>query len=216
MLLCTGAFLFAQNNSKNCECPANKFAPTEPQAVFQFSSGESIALCGYKVDDDNRKLFSEFVLTVCGSGTLIDFWDASLLCEVRSVEDTLFIEQIASLPIGVDFAQQDVAWLIEKITMNEGELHRTLQLNREVRKYEPSEINDVLVQYEKADSIPNEYNMTLAGRLLIATISGNEKARKYFMQFRERFGILDGAFSQEYHFLQTMLEAWDSDKEVVY
>ncbi|TDS17686.1 hypothetical protein [Sphingobacterium paludis] len=214
ILLLLGNFVFAQVSDSRCDCPENKFAPTQPEAFFHLSSGESIALCGYRADDDARDLFSEFVVTVCGSDTILDFWDASLLCEVRQIGDTLFIGQIASLPIGMEYAREDIAWLIEKITLAEGTLDRKLQLNTDVRRYSRSEIDTVLRQYEQADSVPNEYNMALVARLFIATISGDTMARSYFMRVRERFGIQDGAYSQEYRFLQHMLAHWDREEGV--
>ena len=52
--------------------------------------------------------------------------------------------------------------------------------------------------------------MAIVNKLFIATISGDKKARQYFKEFKNKFGTLDGAFSEEYNDLTTMLELWDS------
>jgi len=53
--------------------------------------------------------------------------------------------------------------------------------------------------------------MQLVNRLFIATISKNNKARDYFYKFENRYKP-DGAFSEEYSDLKTMLEVWDKQK----
>lgn len=54
--------------------------------------------------------------------------------------------------------------------------------------------------------------MEIANQLFFATISGDKTARKYFNNFENKFGTLDGAFAEEYNDLKGMLKQWDNNK----
>lgn len=82
-------------------------------------------------------------------------------------------------------------------------------VNRQIRKYTEDEIQTVLKTYETAKSGLDDNKMVIANKLFIATISGDKKARQYFKEFNNKFGILDGAFKEEYSDLTAMLELWD-------
>ncbi|MFD2966428.1 hypothetical protein [Sphingobacterium bambusae] len=209
MLLC-GIVCSAQDS---CHCPENKFASTEADTVFRFSSHEGIALCGYRLQDEGQMLFSEFVLTVCGTDTIIDFWDALELCDVSLEDDTLYVNHITSLPTGDNFALVPQIFLIERMYFLNGKLLRTKDVNRTVSTYEPAQIEQVLTAYRQIDSRLDDKTMLLANMLYVATISGSEEARRYFSEFDNRFEELDGAYAEEYHFLQRLLQAWDSDSQ---
>jgi hypothetical protein len=53
--------------------------------------------------------------------------------------------------------------------------------------------------------------MDLANKLFIASISDSDKARKYFVEFKDKFEVHDGdgAYAEEYHDLKEMLNLWD-------
>lgn len=54
--------------------------------------------------------------------------------------------------------------------------------------------------------------MDMAYKLFMATISGDQSARQYFEEFKNKFAPLDGAFAEEYKALTAILAIWDREK----
>lgn len=210
-MLFSNIFCIAQPKKDFCYCPENKFASTKADTVFRFPSHEAIALCGHRLQDEGQTLFSEFVLTVCGTDTIIDFWDALQLCKVSITDDTLYVNHMTSLPTGDNFAFVSQGFLLERLYFLHGKLVRTKAVNRAVNTYDSAQIEQVLTAYRQADSRLDDSKMLLANMLYVATISGSKEARHYFSTFADRFEALDGAYAEEYHFLQGLLKAWDGD-----
>ena len=199
---------FGQNR-ETCGCPKNEFAGTKAETTFYFTNGKTIALCGYRNPESKLTTFSEFVLSVCGSNKIIDFWGATLTCRLKTDGDTLFVEQIENLPTGKNFNYQPTVWSIEKIYFKGQQVRRSLAINRKIRKYNPTEIKAVLQSFRTAETGLSDKAMELGNMLFIATISGDKTARQYFKDFRTHFGVLDGAFKEEYNDLVAKLELWD-------
>lgn len=201
--------VFGQTKKISCDCPKTQFAGTKADTTFHLSSGKTIVLCGYKNPDSKPSTFSEFFLSVCGQDTIIDFWGAVLTCRLKVSKDTLFVDELKNLPTGEDFKYQETVWTTEKIYFSGQKVVRKLVVNRQIRKYSQFEIQAVLKTYETAKSGLGDSKMVIANKLFIATISGDKKARQYFKEFNNKFGILDGAFKEEYSDLTAMLELWD-------
>ena len=200
---------FGQTNKFSCDCPKTEFAGTKADTTFQLSNGKTIVLCGYKNPDSKPTTFSEFILSVCGQDSIIDFWGAVLTCSLKVEKDTLFVNQLQNLPTGKDFKFHETIWTTEKIYFIGQKVVRKLLVNRQIKKYNHDEIESVLKMYETANPGLNENKMELVNKLFISTISGSTKARQYFKEFKTKFGILDGAFSEGYNDLTLMLELWD-------
>ena len=203
-------FCSAYGQSKtNCDCPKTQFAGTRPDTSFYFSNGKTIVLCGYKNPETKPVTFSEFVLSVCGTDTIIDFWGAVLTCKLSLYKDTLLVEQMENLPTAKNFRFQPTVWSTEKIYFKGQKIIRKLIVNRKINKYSKKEILEVLQSYRNAKIDLSDQTMKLGNKLFIATISGDKTARKYFKEFKTHFGILDGAFKEEYNDLVAKLELWD-------
>lgn len=201
--------VYGQNVKVKCDCPKTQYSGTKPDTTFYLSNGKTIVLCGYKNPNSKPTTFSEFILAVCGQDTIIDFWGAVLTCRLKVIKDTLLVEQMQNLPTGKNFKIQNTIWKIDKIYFNKQKIIRKLVVNRQISKYNQDEINTVLKEYETALPGLNESKMKIANKLFIATISGNVTARQYFKEFKTKFGVLDGAFSEEYSDLTEMLKLWD-------
>ena len=201
--------VFGQTKKTSCDCPKTQFAGTKADTTFHLSNGKTIVLCGYKNPDSKPTTFSEFILSVCGQDSIIDFWGAVLTCRLKVNKDTLLIDQLQNLPTGNNFKFQETVWTTEKLHFSGQKIVRELVVNRQIRKYNQDEIQSVLKSYETAKLGLDDSKMELANKLFIATISGDKKARKYFKEFNNKFGILDGAFKEEYSDLTAMLELWD-------
>lgn len=202
--------IYGQTKSEYCDCPKTQYAGTKADATYHFSSGKTIVLCGYKNPESKPTTYSEFILSVCGQDTIIDFWGAILTCRLNISNDTLLVDELHFLPTGKSLEFQETVWLTEKIYFNEQTIVRDFVINREIRKYNQEEIQIVLKTYETAKLGLDDKKMKIANYLFIATISGDKKARKYFKEFKNKFGTLDGAFAEEYSDLTAMLELWDN------
>lgn len=197
-----------QTKKTSCDCPKTQFAETKADTTFHLSNGKTIVLCGYKNEDSNPTTFSEFVLSVCGQDTIIDFWGAVLTCQLKVHNDTLLVEELHNLPTAKNLEYTKTVWTTEKIFFNEQKVVRKLIINKKIR-YDKDEIQTALKAYETAKYGLDDSKMEIANKLFIATISGDTKARQYFKEFKTKFGTLDGAFSEEYSDLTAMLDLWD-------
>jgi hypothetical protein len=153
-------------------------------------------------------LCSEFVLTVCGETNVIDFGDALTVCRITTSKDTLRVEQLKNLPTGDELKFVLTVWRIEKLYFRNGQVKRSTELNREIRKYNQLEIKNVLTDYERLNRKLTYDNMDLVYRLFMAAISGDKTAHKYLTD-KTRFETLDGALQEDYEELIAMLKSWD-------
>lgn len=201
-----------QTEKTSCDCPKTEFAGTKAEETFHLSNGKTIVLCGYKNKDSKPTSYSEFILAVCGQDTIIDFWGAVLTCQLKVEKDTLLVDRLQNLPTGKNFKFQETTWTTEKLYFKGQTLVRELLVNRQIRKYTQDEIQIVINEYEAASEGLGDKKMDFANRLFIATISGDKKARNYFMEFPSKCDVLDGANKEEYDDLLAMLLQWDTNK----
>lgn len=181
---------------------------SKPDTIFSFSDRHSIILCGYKDNNRSETYFSEFILQICGQDSILDFWDATQTCRLSVYKDTLSLIELKNLPTNINRAYKLTDWSIEKLFFDNGSLKRAFEIDRTIRKYTRQEIQETLQEFESARTGLGDNKIELANRLFIATISGDETARKYFKEFETTFGQLDGAFAEEYKDLKAMLELW--------
>jgi hypothetical protein len=201
---------FGQSNSV-CKCPVSIYAGTKPATTFHLSNGISIALCGSAVSDiiKGKTLYSEFVLSVCGSNKLIKFWGATDICNIRALKDTLFVETLVNLPVGKAMSYKETIWTTERIYFIKGKLKRDSVVNFAIPKYNPSQISSVLHLYNKTKDQNGAKTGELIDKLFISTISGNNKARGLLINFHKKFTSLDGVYFEQYDDAIRMLKLWD-------
>ncbi len=202
-------FTYGQATTKSCSCPKNNYTGTEADTIFYLTNGKKISLCGYKNPGSKPVNYSEFVLAVCGEDKVIDFWDGTQTCYLRTKKDTLLIDNLVNLPTGKNRIYELTIWAREKIFFKGPVITKVYAVNRNIPKYDQKDIAQTIQEFETAKAGLSEEKMELANRLFIAAISGNLKAREYFKEFSTKFGNLDGAFSEEYSDLTAMLNLWD-------
>jgi len=100
-------------------------------------------------------------------------------------------------------------WTTDKIFFSGQKVVRKLVVNRQIRKYNQDEIQLVLNAYETAKTGLDDSKIEIANRLFIAAISGDNQARQYLKEFKNKFGTLDGAYAEAYNDLTVMLDLWD-------
>lgn len=196
---------------QTCDCPKTMYAGTKADTIFHLSNGKTIVLCGWKNPNSNPITFSEFILSVCGQDTIIDFWGAVLTCRLKVNADTLFVEQIEKFPTGENFQRQETVWTREKIYFIGQKISRKVFVNKQIKKYNQDKIKLVLKEYETTPLGLDDNKMEIANKLFIATLSGDKTAKQYFKEFKNKFGVLDGAFAEEYKDLAAMLGLWEKN-----
>lgn len=188
-----------------CQCPANELAATRADTVFTLGNGKSIVLCGFRNTGSTPVDFSEFVLAECGNDSIIRAWDGTTTARIRTVMDTLMVEEIWNLPTGKDFSFRPTIYWINYIFYKGERLEIIPSQNYDLPKYSSRQIKQVLKEYEESTGKLNDTAMELANKLFIAAISGSEKAMRYFYDFDDKFTGLDGAFAEEYKDLAAVL-----------
>lgn len=193
----------------DCKCPENKFTSVKADTVFTLTNNRQIALCGYRNNDNT---FSEFILSDCDEKTVINFWDALTVCDVRTDNDTLMVKKIIQLPVGKQKAFEPIVWTIEKLYFDEGEIKRSLIINPEFPKYTTQETDLIIKEYETQKLEKNENSIKLAYYLFTAAISGSETAKQYFYEFPQKVKLPDGAYSEEYNDLKNRMQEFENLK----
>jgi hypothetical protein len=204
-------YSFGQNRTLACKCPVSIYAGTEADTVFNLSGNVSIALCGSKDTGiiKGKVLYSEFILSVCGSNKIIKFWDAVTLCDVKTAKDNLLVETIVSLPVGKSMQYEETVWTIERIYLVKGKTVRDSIINPKIPKYTQFQISNVLDLYNRSPNENSDQTIELADKLLIGAISGSEKAKTLLTNFRNKFTNLDGIYLEEYDSILRMLKQWE-------
>ncbi len=193
-----------------CDCPENKYTDSKRDTLFHLSDGETIALCGHQLEGAGASVYSEFILARCADDVIIDFWDATQFCRLEAVNDTLLVEELGYFAVGDSLKVREEVWTTEKLFVQDNHVSRKLEVNRQLASYNANEIQQVLTEYETSDSELTDEKMDLLNRLFIAAISGSAEARNYFIGFKDKFQVPDGANSQQYRDLSDMLALWDS------
>jgi len=203
------SYLFGQKSQSTCSCPQTNLTDSIVKESYHFSNGKTIVLCGFQNTDDKQISYSEFVLSVCTSDTIIDFWGAIITCRLSMLNDTLIIEDLHLLPTGKKFKFEETVWTIEKVFFQGENLVRKREVNQQIQHFSKQEIETVLKQYKSVQSELIDQKMKYAYQLFMAAISGNQTARNYFIDFPNMCDVLDGAYKEEYNELKSMLQLWD-------
>jgi hypothetical protein len=196
---------YSQLNNENCECVKNTYTEEKVDTVFNFTNGKNIV----RNNESGLINYSEFVLYVCGEQEIIDFWVAQQTCNVNMKNDTLYVEELINLPNGKNFKLEKNVWGIEKYYFESDKLDKIYRINKDIKKYNNNEIDIVLKEFESKTKGLDDDMMELANKLFICAISGSKIAMQYFIDFETKFGILDGAFREEYSDLKAMLDGWN-------
>jgi hypothetical protein len=208
-----GIIVFAQNYSKaqeKCNCPKNGYThKLSPDTIIDFSNNRKFSICGYKQFLNNQIFYREFELTVCGEDTFVKYWHALQLCKVEFANDTLFIREVKNLPIDSGDSLYYSIWITDKYYFKNDKLFHFIRLNRDIPKYDSSQIKTVLKEYEGLTKGIDDKKIILLRKLFVATISGSQTARKYFLGYEKKVGKLDGIYAEDYDDLKRMLISWE-------
>ena len=194
--------------AQDCKCPKNDLGANKIDTIYKFSNENSIALCGYRNEDET---FSEFLLADCKNNKVLDYWGAVQTCKIYQKENKLIVEELVALPINSN-NYEDVTWRFVEFYSENNIFKSKNTINKNLPKYSQKQIDGIIKQYETSDNKLNDNCIVLANKLFISAISGSQKAKQCFLEFPTKFKGLDGALSEEYHDLESMLSAWEREK----
>lgn len=181
-------------------------------SMFEFSNGKSICLNGWMEIEDGKQVFSGFTLRDCDTGDKLGVrWDIEP-CHLLFSNDTLWVNQLELLAMGENHELVMFPWRIAAFYLEDGSFGYTERLNEDFR-YDQQTIESILEEYETTELRTQEEDeeyvsfqlMDLANKLLIAAVSGSQKAEVYFKEFDTRVKP-DGANASFYILLELILK----------
>lgn len=197
--------------------PSSEFnGPQYSRKLFRFTNGRSLAISFFPDTDTvgNNGMISEFVLYEYGQDTSLAFFSAVERCKLSFVKDTLFIERIEPLAIGVGNNFVDTTWLTEKwFYNNDGKPAKSEALSSHFN-CDQAKIDAVLSDYlstrwktqiETYSDKEQEAMMNLAARLMLISACSGGKYEPYFKDFKKRFQP-DGGNEDWYNIMANIVE----------
>lgn len=188
-----------QNKVPQCGCPRSQYTTGQADTVFKLANGIKIALCGYREKDIiyNTRLYSEFVLSKCGTDKIIKFWSATEVCSVIVKGNFISVQHVVNLPVGKNMSYKQVVFYREDF-YNGGTLG-AIAFNTNIPHYTASQIKSVIKLYSNTKNENSETLSDLADKLLISAVSGSKKAAQLLLNFKEKFTNIDGHIAEEYN-----------------
>ena len=218
-VLCMGAVLFeVQAYQQSEEASPAQIQQSESRSgsvvdsMFEFSDGKSICLNGWMEIEDGKQVFAGFTLRDCDTGDMLGVrWDLEP-CHLLFSNDTLWVNQLELLAMGENHKLVMFPWKIAAFYLEDESFGYTEGLNEEFR-YDQQTIESVLEEYEATELRTQEEDaeyvslhlMELANKLLIAAVSGSQKAEVYFKEFDTRVKP-DGANASWYILMERILK----------
>ena len=155
---------FGQTSIKNCLCSESQIkVDTKPDTIFNLQNGTFISFCGYKFKESQPAVYLKFVLAFCLPDTLIhiDIWNANQSCHIRTIGDTLFVDDIDTKLTEIIYLK---GFNIIRKTVNS----KTALVGK---KENPSKtvgriFNNYIKQSESIDAFSNKDTMKIALELL--------------------------------------------------
>ena len=224
-VLCMGTVLFdAQAYQQSEEArPAQtqqsesseSWSDSAVDSLFVFSNGKSICLNGWMEIEDGKQLFTDFALKDCDTGEILGGVTSVLGLgggHLLFSNDTLWVNQLELLAMGENLEFVKFPWKIKAYYLEDEGFGYTERLYENFR-YDQQTIESVLKEYETTELRTQQEGweyvefvlMPLANKLLIAAISGSQKAEVYFKEFDTRVKP-DGIYASWYIIMENMLK----------
>lgn len=171
---------------------------SQPETIFSFQNGKQIALWQNHEASDSLPgniTYSGFCLTECGSDSVILVRNEHENCTTEMSEDTLIVMQLSLVAMSPNLDMVYMPWRITKIHYQGNNLLISSLFNKEIHydsaqiSLAKSRINTSLWKEhaETPDSVAAYRMMRFASQMMIAAISGDTAAERYFHLFSQRF-----------------------------
>ncbi len=193
--------------SQSCECTEHQriVYKVPPMDIFEFKEGKKLRICPairYELKGDKEIYFKDFRIENCENDKLLRYW-SYLYCKTKFTDDTLTVIETVKLPIGKNRKFKTVNKSLTKIYFKDEETIVDFQ-ELSIRRYSPEEIQTVLEEYNSVLEGKRINVKHLYSSLIVAGLSGNDEAKKYFLTFKMDFrGIFDDSELEDYDNLKS-------------
>ncbi len=181
-----------EENESSCNCK-------NANLTFDFKNGAKIALCG---EPDEENSYSEHILYDCKKdSTLEDLTgDGTVSYKINFKNDTLYVEELYGVPNGKNKEEQWLPFYTTKYYYDEEKLKKSSSYKKNLKKYSPKEIEEVLTDFKKTND--NGANMDAylkaINQLFWAYYSGSIEAEKELDKLKSKYHTYDGGVSEEF------------------
>ncbi len=170
----------------------------KPNFTFTFSTGETLAVCGYLHNDEaTENIMSEFDIFHCQSGESLLQYDATLFAQLIERPDTLLIRELVYLPSGENWEWELFPIKEQFITPDNGgfRVSEPITIVPEIQ-VDKERANTFLASLKKGSGITSDSESEVI-KLCVLTLAGYEKAQTILENYEEFIDAqVDGALSQ--------------------
>ena len=204
---------------QNCVCdPESCFAEvlTEPQSTYTFSDGTKVKICApvqVIIDDDKQIYYTYLTTSICNGKVEIPFVDISdrFIFSASFDKDTLTVSKYLSIPNGHGNTRyQSMKWEINNVYIKDGILTNQAQLIFKHSPYSPYEEKHIIKAFEAGPKELIGGIERLYTRLFVMALTGNEKAKNYFLHFEKLYKKLDDDAIHDYKYLADLFKKMES------
>jgi hypothetical protein len=202
---------------QTCHCPVGvSFCDKDkPLKVFSFSNKKSLAICGQFEVKNKDTTYEEFACLECGQKKIIDQWGATEQCKIVRVNDTLFITELYSLPIGKSFKDVVKPFHVYKFYYHDNKIKEECCYRKDIPLYSAEQNKQVIQRFYKLKKGNSDANLDEAFMLFWAFVSGSKEAEKCFNEMYKKYGPFDGAIVEQWNFIYNTYLDYKSQRHIV-
>ena len=169
----------------------------QPNIIYKFSNGKSVAVCGFVEKITEEFTVSEFNVFDCSTGKSLTECDATQICKIVEGKDTLLIEEYKSLPVLQDFKWKLIKISDQLVTSDSTNIYVSRKMQN-VAKFSIDEktSNQFLKSLKSGKGFDANWEREI-GFLEALSIQGNHKAWKILKNYESFKGKeTDGAIAE--------------------
>lgn len=169
-----------------------------PETVYSFYNGRSMALWKTGAANDSFPgdiIYTGCMLTECETSAIVDSWDTTTSCTLEMSGDTLIIKRLSMIALSPGLGLIHIPWLTTRYFYHDSKLVSSKTFNTEIH-YTPEQVETAFSRLDTSkwgnhrntrNGKQAEQMMRFASQMMVAAISGNTEAEKYFYLFKKRF-----------------------------
>lgn len=175
----------AHSRTETCDC--FRTIPTQHFITYHLRENKQIVLCADKVIDKNQVFYTHAYVRICNSNDSLSFRKDQVYSS-QMHGDTLLMNVLFLLPLGLDYKYAQASIFIEKVFINQDhQLQKMLSIHPDLPRYTQSQILDVFEEYQLRPAENDEQLVLLIDKLLMSALSGNQMAMKTFRNFEAKY-----------------------------
>lgn len=198
---------------EKCSCPDQIMRTGDPEGTqttikFNLTNGSKLGIRGFQDISKKDTTYTGLTLFNRINNHCIAYWSELQICSVKKVIDTLIVTEQCYLPLGKNFSYLYIPFKDYKFYGLKSGIKNTITL-RHLPKYNTSQIDACIKEYNKLKKGNDENTIEIAERLFSAYLSGSTKAKEYFLSIHEKFGPFDGAVAEEWNYIWELYTSYN-------